>query len=46
MVDSVVMYKSLNINIGTVTKNSEMLKFILDHLKPKEMCKYAVKKLC
>ena len=38
-------YKSLNINIGTVMKNPEMLKFVPDHLKTKQMCNYAVKKL-
>ena len=37
-------YKSLNINIGTVMKNPEMLKFVPDHLKTKKMCKHAVKK--
>ena len=37
-------YKSLNINIGTVMKNPEMLKFIPDHFKTKQMCNYAVKK--
>ena len=26
-------------------RNSEMLKFVLDHLKTKKICKYAVKKL-
>ena len=45
MVDSMDMYKSLNINIGTVMKNSKMLKFVSDHLKTKIMCKHAVKKL-
>ena len=37
--------KSLNINIGTVIKNQEILKFVPDHFKNKKMCKYAVKKL-
>ena len=37
--------KSLNINIGTVMKNTEMLEFVSDHLKTKKMCKHAVKKL-
>ena len=32
MVDSMDIYKSLNINIGTVMKNPKMLKFIPDHL--------------
>ena len=40
------VYKSLNISTGTVMKNSEMLKFVPDFLKTKEMCKHAVKKLC
>ena len=35
MVDSMDIYKPLNINIGTVTKNPEMLKFVPDHLKAK-----------
>ena len=26
-------------------KNSEILKFVLDHLKTKQMCKHAVTKL-
>ena len=33
MVDSMDNYKSLNINIGTVMKNPEMLKFVPNHLK-------------
>ena len=37
--------KSLNINIGAAMKNLEMLKFIPDHLKTKNMCKYPTKKL-
>ena len=45
MVDNICMYKSLNISIGTVSKNPEMIKFVSDHLKTKKMCKYAVKKL-
>ena len=45
MVDSMDICKSLNVNIGTVMKNSEMLKFVPDHLKTKKMCKHAVKKL-
>ena len=35
MVDILNIYKSLNISIGTVMKNPEMLKFIPDHLKTK-----------
>ena len=38
-------YKSSNISIRAKMKNSEMLKFVPDHLKTKKMCKYAVKKL-
>ena len=45
MVDIKDVYKSLNISIGTVMKNPEMLKFIPDHFKTKKMCKHAVKKL-
>ena len=36
MVDSIDIYKSLNVNIGTVMKNPEMLRFVLDHLKTKK----------
>ena len=36
MVYSVDIYRSLNINIGTVMKNSERLKFVSDHLKTKQ----------
>ena len=39
------IYKSLNISIGTVMKNLEMLKVVLDHLKTKKLCKHSVKKL-
>ena len=39
------VYKSLNINITTVMKNPEMLKFATNHLQTKKMCKYAVKKV-
>ena len=38
MVDSkynMDIYKSVNISIGTVVRNPEMLKFVLDHLKLK-----------
>ena len=38
MVDSMDMYKSLNISIGTVIRNLEMLKFVPDHLKTKKKC--------
>ena len=47
MVDSEYIaniYKSLNISIGTVMRNPEMLKFVPDHLKTKKMCKHAAKK--
>ena len=37
--------KSLKISIGTVTRNLEMLRFLPDHLKTKQMCKHAVKKI-
>ena len=39
------IHQPININIGTVMKNPEMLKFVPDHLKTKQMCSYAVKKL-
>ena len=45
MVDIMDIYKSLNISIGTVMKNPEMLKFVPDHLKTKKTCKHAVKRL-
>ena len=35
MSDSMDIYKCLNISIGTVMKNPEMLKFVLDHLRTK-----------
>ena len=44
MVDSMDIYKSLDINIRTVMKNPEMLKFVPDLLKTKKMCKHPVKK--
>ena len=44
MIDSMDIYRSLNINIGTVKKNLENIKFVPDHLKTKTMCKHAVKK--
>ena len=34
---------SLEISIGTVIRNLEMLKFVPDHLKTKNMCKHAAK---
>ena len=39
------IYKYLDINTGTVMKNPAMLKFVLDHVNPKKLCKHAVKKL-
>ena len=45
MVDSMCIHKPININIETVMKNPDMLKFIPDHLKTKQMCNYAVEKL-
>ena len=36
MVDSMDICKSLNISIGTVTKNPEMLKNVPDHFKTKK----------
>ena len=45
MVDHTFMYNGFNISIETVIKNPEMLKFIYDHLKTKQMCNYAVEKL-
>ena len=39
------VYKFLNISTITVMKNPEMLKFVPNHLKTKNMCKHAVKKL-
>ena len=36
MVESTDIYKSLNINIATVMKNQEILKFVLDHLETKK----------
>ena len=45
MVDIMDIHKSLNISIVTVMKNTEIIKFVLDHLKTKKMCRHAVKKL-
>ena len=45
MIDSMDIYKSLNINLGTVMKIPEILKYVPDHLKTKKLCKHAVKKL-
>ena len=35
----------MSVCVETVMKNPEMLKFVPDHLKTKQMCNYAVKKL-
>ena len=48
MVDSVYnmdIYKSGKIIIGTVMRNSEMLKFVANHHKTKKVCEHAIKKL-
>ena len=45
MVESMELYMSLNISIGTVMKNLEMLKFVPDYLKTKTICKHTIKKL-
>ena len=45
MVNIIDIYEFLNISIGIVMKNSGMLKLVPYHLKTKNMCKYAVKKL-
>ena len=42
---SMDIYTSEKISIGTVMRNSEMLKFVSDHLKTKTMRKHAVEKL-
>ena len=34
--------KSVKISFGTARKNSEMLKFVPDHLKVKKMCKNSI----
>ena len=44
MVGIMDVFDSADISIGTVIKNPEILKFIPDHLKTKNMCKHAVKK--
>ena len=38
-------YKTPKISIAAIMKNSEMLKFVPNHLKSKKLCKDAVKKL-
>ena len=42
---NIVEIKSLKISIGTVMTNSEISKFLPDHLKTKNICKHAVQKL-
>ena len=44
MFDSMCIHKSINIDIETVMKNLEMLKFVPDNLKTKKRCKHAVQK--
>ena len=39
------IYTLLNISIGIIMRNPEILKFVPDHLKTKKMCKHTVKKL-
>ena len=36
MVDSMSIYKSFKISIGTLMRNSEMLKFVPDYIKTRE----------
>ena len=36
-VNSICIHKPINANIGTEIKNPEMLKFVPDHLKTKQM---------
>ena len=38
-------YTSLKISIAWIIKDPEILRFLLDHLKTKKICRYAVKKL-
>ena len=45
MIEIMDIYKPLNISIGTVMKNPEMLRFVSHHLKTKNICKHAVKRL-
>ena len=45
MVDIMDVHKSLNISIGTVMKNPEMLEFVADYLKTKKLCNHSFKKL-
>ena len=43
MDDIMNIYKSLNVKIGRVMKNPEMLYFFADRLETKKMCTHAVK---
>ena len=51
MVDRMEIYKSLNISILTVRRNSKMLKFVPEYVekkkkkKKKKRCKHVVKRL-
>ena len=45
MVDSMDIYKSLNISIGTVIRIPKISIFVPNHLKTKKMCKHALTKL-
>ena len=45
MIDSMGIYKSLNISIGAVMRNPDILKVFPNDVKTKKMCKYALKKL-
>ena len=45
MIDIMDIHKSLDINVGTVMKNPEILKFGPDQLKTKKIYRHAVKKL-
>ena len=38
------IYKSLNVDNVTVTKNPKMLKFVLDYFKAIKNCRHVVKK--
>ena len=40
MIDIMNIYKFVNICIGTVMKNPEILKFVLDNCKTKKMCNH------
>ena len=39
------IHKPINTNIEAVMKNPEMLRFVPNRLRTKQMCNYAVKKL-